>query len=98
MPSICYEGCSVVVVEAFAAGLPVIAARLGALAEFVQDGITGPLFEPGNATDLAAQLVRALTNLQALVEMGRRARLRDETDFTPGPNHHRLMSICRAII
>ena len=56
MPSEWYEGCPVVIIEAFCQGLPVIALRLGAMAEMVEDGVTGLHFRPGDADDLAAKV------------------------------------------
>lgn len=49
IPIIWYENFPCTIVEAFAAALPVIASRIGALAELVSEGETGLLFEPGNA-------------------------------------------------
>ncbi len=40
-------------IEAFSCGIPVIASRLGAMAELVDDGKTGLLSEPGNSNELA---------------------------------------------
>jgi glycosyltransferase involved in cell wall biosynthesis len=48
VPSRCYEGQPRVVLEAFAAGVPVVASRLGGLPELVQDGANGLLVEPGD--------------------------------------------------
>ncbi len=59
VPSICYEGFPVTVAEAFAAGTPVIASRIGALAEIVDDGRTGWLVGPGDPAALAAAIDRA---------------------------------------
>ncbi|NIV03355.1 glycosyltransferase, partial [Candidatus Saccharibacteria bacterium] len=47
MPSEWYETFGLTIIEAFALGLPVIASRLGAMAEIVEDGVTGLLFTPG---------------------------------------------------
>ena len=47
--------CPTVILEAMAMGLPIIASRIGGLPEIVQDGVTGLLFDPGNAKDLAQQ-------------------------------------------
>ena len=44
------------VVEAFATGTPVIASRLGALPEIVEDGRSGLLFEPGTPPSVASRL------------------------------------------
>jgi glycosyltransferase involved in cell wall biosynthesis len=55
-PSEWYEGFPMVIVEAFACGLPVIVSRLGSMAEVVTDGITGLHFTPGDVEDLAAKV------------------------------------------
>ncbi|MEC8252989.1 MAG: glycosyltransferase, partial [Planctomycetota bacterium] len=47
-----------VVLEARAAGLPVLASRFGGLTEVVQDEVDGELFAPGDSADLAARLQR----------------------------------------
>ncbi|MCZ6606010.1 MAG: glycosyltransferase family 4 protein [Alphaproteobacteria bacterium] len=49
-----------VVAEAQAMGRPVVVAGHGGAAEQIVDGVTGWLFEPGSASDLAAKLTRAL--------------------------------------
>jgi glycosyltransferase involved in cell wall biosynthesis len=51
-----YEGCPYTVLEAMAAGVPVVASRVGGLPELVADGETGVLFEPGNPHAAAAAL------------------------------------------
>lgn len=53
VPSLWYEGLPMVIAEAFAAGTPVIASRIGALPEIVEDEVTGLLVRPGDAADLA---------------------------------------------
>jgi glycosyltransferase involved in cell wall biosynthesis len=53
VPSIWPESFPMVIVEAFCQGLPVIASRIGALAEIIDDGSTGLLFSTGDAEDLA---------------------------------------------
>ena len=73
-PSEWYEGFPVTLVESFACGLPVIASRLGAMAEIVVDGTTGLLFEPGDAEDLAKQVKWAWTRPEALGSLGRAGR------------------------
>ncbi len=93
MPSIWYEGFPRTLVEAFAAGLPVIASRLGAMAVLVKDGYTGLLFEPGNAADLAAKLQWAQDNPERMNEMGLAARAEYEARYTPEKNYTALMEI-----
>ena len=52
VPSLWWENSPIVIHEAFAAGIPVIAARAGGMAELVTDGRDGLLFELGNAEEL----------------------------------------------
>ena len=60
MPVIWEETFSLVIREALQAGLPVIAARRGALPEIIEDGRNGLLFEPEDADDLRRCLRRLL--------------------------------------
>ena len=69
MPSICEETFSLVTREALQAGLPVIAARHGALPEVVEDGRNGLLFEPENAGDLRHCLRRLLDEPGLLAQL-----------------------------
>ena len=93
VPSLWYENFPRTLVEAFSCGLPVIASRLGALAELVEDGKTGLLFEPGNAQDLAEKLSWAQANPQTMSQMGRNARLKYEQAYSPQTNYEQLLAI-----
>ena len=57
-PSRWYENSPNVILEAFAAGKPVIAANQGGMAEMVRDGVDGLLFAPGNRDALYDALRR----------------------------------------
>ena len=52
----------IVLLEAQALGVPVIASRVGAIPEIVRDGETGILIEPGNVLELAKAIELILTN------------------------------------
>jgi glycosyltransferase involved in cell wall biosynthesis len=88
-----YENFSVSVLEAYAMGKAVVAPRIGAIAELVEDGVTGLLFEPRNPSDLAAQIRRLLADPAWAAELGRAARQRFEERFTPTVNYAQLMRI-----
>jgi glycosyltransferase involved in cell wall biosynthesis len=60
VPSLWWESFSLVVREGFLAGVPVVASGHGAMAEAIEHGVSGLLFRPGDAADLAAQLRRLL--------------------------------------
>lgn len=95
LPSIWYENFPRTLVEAFATGLPVIASRIGALAELVDHGVTGLLFDPQNPSDLAACMEWALAHPAEVSAMGRSARMRYETLYTPERNYRMLLDIYR---
>ncbi len=94
-PSECYETFGRVAVEAFACGVPVIASRLGAMRELVDDGRTGLLFTPGDSDDLAVKVEWAWTHPREMGEMGREARREYEDKYTEERNYERLMEIYR---
>ena len=82
VPTIAQDALSITSVEAMAAGRPVIASRIGGLPYTVSDGLTGLLFEPGNAFDLAEKIGRLLDEPQLRNTLGLAGRRRFEEDFT----------------
>ncbi|MFZ0523489.1 MAG: glycosyltransferase [Candidatus Acidiferrales bacterium] len=92
-PSLWYEGFPMVIVEAFACGVPVLCSRLGGMQEIVADSVTGLHFNPGDAQDLASKVEWAWNHSTELSEMGRAARRKFETDYTAEKNYTRLMEI-----
>lgn len=69
LPSLFGEGLPMVVLEAMAAGVPVVATRVEGVPEAIRDGVDGLLGNPGDPADLAtsiARLVRGEANLSAL--------------------------------
>ncbi len=90
-PSEWYETFGRVAIESFAKGTPVIASRLGAMAEIVHDMDTGRLFEPGDPSDLANKLQWVRDNPGSLLQMRQSARREYESKYTVVEN-------CRALI
>lgn len=97
-PSECYETFGRVIVEAFAKGTPVIASRMGAMADLIDHGRTGLLFNPGDAEDLAAQVRRMLANPEALAAMRLEARREYEAKYTGLANHRQMMAVYQQAI
>jgi glycosyltransferase involved in cell wall biosynthesis len=93
VPSTLYEGLPMSIVESFACGTPVLCSRLGALADIVQDHVTGLHFNPGDAEDLAGKVEWAWNHSLELTRMGRAARGKYETDYTAEKNYSLLMGI-----
>lgn len=81
VPSICFEGQPRTILEAYAAGVPVIASRLGALPELVGDGTTGRLVPPGDAAAWT-HVIEAFDERQAQ-RLGEGAYARWRAQFTP---------------
>jgi len=93
IPSEWYEGFPMVLVEAYAHGLPVIASRIGSLGELITDGVTGLHFEPGSAKDLAEKVRWAANHPDQMCDMGENARRRYSEMYSSEPNYRRLMQI-----
>ena len=74
LPALTHEPMPRPLVEAFANAVPVIASRIGSLAELVEPGRNGLLFEPGSARDLARQLAWAEAFPEKMRQMGECAR------------------------
>jgi glycosyltransferase involved in cell wall biosynthesis len=86
-----WEAFGLIAAEAMRAGLPVIATRVGALPELVEDGVTGVLVPPDDSRALVAAL-RAVTDsqLQAMGPAGREVFLRR---FTMDRVHRQLLKL-----
>lgn len=98
MPSEWYEGFPMVLVEAFAHGLPVIASRLGAMAEIVEDGRTGLHFDPGCSEDLAQKVEWLEAHPEECRQMGENALQVYEEKYTPTKNYSTLQDIYNEVI
>jgi len=81
LPSL-YEGLGVAVLEAMAAGKPVIASRVGGLPELIADGETGLLVAPKNAEGLAQAIARLADDKSLAREMGRKGAARARASFS----------------
>jgi glycosyltransferase involved in cell wall biosynthesis len=97
-PSEWYETFGRVAVEAFAAGTPVIAANIGAVAELVEHGRTGLEFRPGDPEDLVAQVEWAMSHPAELRRMRDEARAEFEAKYTAERNYRALMEIYEAAL
>ncbi len=93
LPSECYEGFPLVLVEAFAHGLPVLASNLGSMADIIKDGETGLLFTPGDAEDLASKVKWLLANPLKVQALGDNARRTFLEKYTAEQNYIELMAI-----
>lgn len=98
MPSAWYEGFPRVIPEAYASGVPILASRLGSLAELIEDGVTGLHFEVGNAQDLAAKIAWVAEHGAEVEQMGLAARRMYERCYSAESNYAALMAIYQDVI
>jgi glycosyltransferase involved in cell wall biosynthesis len=73
MPSL-NEALSNVLLESMAAGVPVVATRVGGTPEAVEDGVNGLLVSPGDPAALARAICDVLANAELAQRLGRAAR------------------------
>jgi len=78
-----FESFPIVLLEAMAAGLPVVATRVGGIPDILDEGETGVLVEPGNPLTLAKALEGLVRDGPSRRNMGRRARAK-AMDFSWG--------------
>ena len=93
VPSRCYETFGRVGMEALAVGTPVVAARIGAIAELVEHERTGVHFNPSDPDDLAEKVAWMHEHPEALVRMRGNARVDFERKYTAERNYEMLMRI-----
>ena len=92
-PSIWYEGFPLTILEAFSTGTPVIASRLGAMAEIIQDRINGLLFEAGNPIALVEKIKDLDAKVELAAQLAVHARSSYLDHYTPEKNYSLLLDI-----
>ena len=81
LPSL-WEGLPMALLEAMAAGLPVVATAVSGTRDVVVDGVTGILVPPGEESPLADAIQRMVTDRQAAEAMGLAGRQRIADEFS----------------
>jgi glycosyltransferase involved in cell wall biosynthesis len=98
MPSVWYETFGRTIVEAFARATPVVASRMGAMAELVDHGRTGVLFDPGDSGDLTSKVRELTAQPDLLASMRQAARREFEAKYTAARNYETLMAIYNQVV
>lgn len=98
VPSEWYENCPMTILEAFAAGRPVIGADIGGIPELINQGQDGLTFEPKNAGDLAGKVRWIWENRPAARDMGMVGRAKIVEKFNAAQHYDGLLSIYRSVL
>lgn len=98
IPSEWYEGFPMVVLEAYALGVPLIVSRIGSLEEVVDEGKTGLKFTPGDANDLANKVNSLIGNEALLLKMKYNAQELFKNNYTADANFKILNEIYQQVI
>jgi len=93
IPTLCYEGFPTVCAEAMMSGKAVIVSHIGGMTEIIEDRVTGLLFEPGNASDLAEK-IRYLWDRPGLChEMGQAGHAKALREYSAEKYYERLIRV-----
>lgn len=92
-PAIWYENMPNTVIEAYAYGKPVVASRIGSLAEIVIDEETGLLFEMKNSKDMAVKLRKFINDNTLSNTLGTKARKKVENDYNEVNHMNKVLNI-----
>lgn len=92
------EGSPNALLEAMAAGVPVVATAVGGVPEMVSDGESALLVEPGNAQVLAEAIARLLQNREVAHRLADRAQSLVRERHTPDVRMRRLAGIYRGVM
>ena len=92
-----YEHFPIVLLEAFAGGIPVIASRIGNMPYIVKNGETGLWYEVGDADDLRAKVRALMADKEKIREMGKTARRLVDSAYTAEENVRLLRDVFAAV-
>jgi glycosyltransferase involved in cell wall biosynthesis len=98
VPSEWYENFPLVILEAYAAGKPVVASNLGSLPYMVEEGKSGLLFEPRCASKLLERVHYLIANPGKSQRMGKYGRELVDSKYNPRTAYESLMAILRGIL
>jgi glycosyltransferase involved in cell wall biosynthesis len=98
LPSVCFEGFPMTIIEAFSLGVPVAVSRLGPLPSIISEDQNGTTFLSGDPADLHRVLVKMWNSQEKLAEMGKSARKEFDRKYTPKASYEILMSIYEATV
>jgi glycosyltransferase involved in cell wall biosynthesis len=98
VPSLWYENCPLVILEAMAFCKTVVASRIGGIPELISDGKTGFLFPPGDVEALSGLLWKIASDDVLLREIGRNAAEAAKKRFSPEKHYKAILQVYEEIM
>jgi len=98
VPSEIYENCPMTILEAFAAGKPVIGSDIGGIPELINETIDGFTFQPGDSGELSEKIKWIWSNRDKAKKMGLQGRKKVEEKFNAESHYKRLMAIYKSVL
>lgn len=96
-PSICYEGCSMVVIETESLGKAIIATDLGFSIEAIDDNVNGYKVSLGDINGFVDAIIQLWSEPTKCEKLGRNAREEYEKKYQSEDNYQQLMNIYRTL-
>lgn len=84
-----------VILEAMASGLPIVATRVGAIPDLIEDGVNGLLVNPGDATALGDALAILAADAPLRARLGAAGRERARRDYDARINLPRILGLMK---
>jgi glycosyltransferase involved in cell wall biosynthesis len=98
-PTECFEGSfPLVLMEAMACGLPIIASKIGAIPSFLEDGQDALLFEAGNSHFLALQIEKIAKSASLRMQLAKNARKKFELLFSKEASYEQLIETYQSVL
>ena len=88
----------IVIMEAFASGLPVITTDVGAVREQIEDGVTGFLVPPRDADAMAQAILRLVRNPELRGKMSSAVRRVADEKFNAAKNYNQVLAVCKQCV
>ncbi|MDD3014114.1 MAG: glycosyltransferase family 4 protein [Candidatus Gastranaerophilales bacterium] len=98
VPSTWYENSPHVILEAFALGKPVLGARIGGIPEYIEEGISGMLYEYNDVDELTEKINMLMEQQSLCEEMGRAARKITEIKYNPRTHYGEVMKVMKQVL
>jgi len=97
VPSEIYENCPMTILEAFAAGKPVIGSNIGGIPELINEAVDGFTFQSGNSSELKEKIQWIWANRDKAKEMGLQGRKKMAEKFDAETHYNGLIAIYNSV-